>query len=548
MPRKRLATKVLAPLLLGSLAMIVVSWFVLDAARQENIEQAGGATARALLDQVRTVRSFYTAEVVKRAKAAGMGIDHDFAEREGVLPLPATLVKTLGERIAEESPGTRIRLYSRFPFPHRRAMETYDDFERAALDAVEGAPEEEFRSIEEVDGRLSVRLAMADRMTEGCVTCHNGHPDSPKTDWKVGDVRGVVEVIVPVDEVETQSTASMHKIAAAVGGGTLLSLLFMFGMLRSKVLAPLRAVRAAAARIGQGDLTVRLTLDSGDEVAELADEIDRAIHAMHETVSTVSRGIHEVGGAGDTLGSISASMVSSADQTAAQAEHLSTSARQVNESVQGAATATEEMGSAIAEISRSASSATQVVDSAATSAQRSHDAVERLGESCRKANEFLRTIGSIAEQTKLLALNASIEAARAGEAGRGFQVVAGEVRELAAQTEGATAKIVALIHAIQRESGQTVESIDEIHGVIRQVRDLSTQIAAAVEEQSTATSDLSRGLSVAAKGLEEITRSVEDVATAAQSTRGDANGTRTSAEGLRGLAVELRKRVELFRT
>jgi hypothetical protein len=178
---------------------------VVSHSRSRSVEQAGMATGRAVANQVVTLRNFYTGEIAPRAKKAGMQLGYDYTRKEGVLPLPATLVKALGESVAKEYPGTDVRLLSNHPFPNRAGAPKLDGFQSQALAALEKAPKEPVHRVEDVNGRLSVRYAVADVMKEGCVACHNSHPQSPKKDWKVGDVRGIVEVVVPVDEVDGPS-------------------------------------------------------------------------------------------------------------------------------------------------------------------------------------------------------------------------------------------------------------------------------------------------------------------------------------------------------
>ena len=119
--RKRLSHKLLLPLFLASLVVAGSVLAVVSHTREQAVEQAGLATGRAVANQVVTLRSFYTGEIASRAKKAGMELGFDFRQKDNTLPLPATLVKALGESVAKDYPGTDVRLLSRFPFPHRAA-------------------------------------------------------------------------------------------------------------------------------------------------------------------------------------------------------------------------------------------------------------------------------------------------------------------------------------------------------------------------------------------------------------------------------------------
>jgi signal transduction histidine kinase len=168
-----------------------------------------GTSAHAYsLEEVRTV---YTSEVVERLQGHGVTVAHDYASREGAIPLPVTFSMELGRRIGEGTPGMRVRLYSDRPFPWRADGGPRDAFEAEALRRLTASPERPFYRFEVVDGRPSLRYATADRMRAACVPCHNSHPDSPRRDWKVGDVRGVLEVITPLDRVAARTRTGLQE-------------------------------------------------------------------------------------------------------------------------------------------------------------------------------------------------------------------------------------------------------------------------------------------------------------------------------------------------
>ena len=147
-----------------------------------------------------------------------MNVNYDFADHEHTIPLPATLVNVLGDRINEEFPGTDIRLYSRFPFPHRKQTEQYDEFELDAIAQLERDPESPVHTVVEEGGRLVVRYAIADRMRASCIGCHNAHPESPKTDWRTGDVRGVLVINLPLNTISAQTSDDLRKTSISYAG------------------------------------------------------------------------------------------------------------------------------------------------------------------------------------------------------------------------------------------------------------------------------------------------------------------------------------------
>ena len=192
-------------------------------------------------DSLRELRKLYTSEVADRVGAHGIQVTHDYATKEGAIPLPATFSMELSERISKQSTGMQARLYSDFPFPWRKEGGPRDDFEREAIRQLRQFPDQPFYRFEDFQGRQSLRYAVADRMEAGCVSCHNTHPDSPKIDWKLGDVRGVLEIIRPLDSIIAQTRAGLRETFALMA---MIGLLGLSGL--ALVVGKLRQNRAAA--------------------------------------------------------------------------------------------------------------------------------------------------------------------------------------------------------------------------------------------------------------------------------------------------------------
>jgi serine/threonine protein kinase len=146
------------------------------------------------------VNSRYSSEVVDQAQKQGVLARADYRAHFGAIPLPATFTIDLGEQIARQrKSGVQVRLYSDYPFRPRTDGGPRDDFEREALRQLQAEPEGAYYRFEEWQGKPVLRYAIARRMGATCVSCHNNHTDSPRNDWKVGDVRGVLEIIRPLD-------------------------------------------------------------------------------------------------------------------------------------------------------------------------------------------------------------------------------------------------------------------------------------------------------------------------------------------------------------
>ena len=166
-------------------------------------------------------RSVYTSKVVARAREAGVDVRHDYKQHSGAIPLPATLSKELGDRLGHDESNTRTRLYSDFPFKSSPNNGPQDDFERQALSELRRHPYRPFYRFESQNGQPVLRYAAADLMQKNCVQCHNTHPESPKRDWKVGDVRGVLTVTMPLQNAidHTQAELDDTLLAFAFFGG-----------------------------------------------------------------------------------------------------------------------------------------------------------------------------------------------------------------------------------------------------------------------------------------------------------------------------------------
>jgi serine phosphatase RsbU (regulator of sigma subunit) len=167
------------------------------------IESQALENAKLSAEIMAEARTLYSAEVVNRLKSAhgiGVEISHDYDQKEATIPLPATYLIELSSRIRDKNEGMSFRLYSDYPFPWREAEGgARDSFEQEALAYLRQHPSEIYYKTGVFMGRKALRYAQADVMKPSCIGCHNTYPQSPKTDWQVGDVRGVLEVTQPLD-------------------------------------------------------------------------------------------------------------------------------------------------------------------------------------------------------------------------------------------------------------------------------------------------------------------------------------------------------------
>ena len=218
------------------IAIAVSSMFNLS---DEIIESQALQNVEMLAQSLRESRSLYSSEIVDKLKnIPEVEVTHDYSSRSAAIPIPATYLIELNHRISENNLGTSVRLYSKYPFPWRKPRQTIrDNFEEEAITFLEKNPQEIFYRIEEIDGSPTLRYAQPDIMKPSCVACHNSHPDSPKRDWKVGQVRGVLEVKQPLDNIVLQSRNNLSKASLQIGGiFSLMMLGFILTLARFKLM------------------------------------------------------------------------------------------------------------------------------------------------------------------------------------------------------------------------------------------------------------------------------------------------------------------------
>jgi signal transduction histidine kinase len=228
--------------------VVIILWHVyrLQSNLIESVTLNNASLYAQALEEFRTL---YTSEVTARAQSIGAEVAHDYDTREGAIPLPATLSLLLGNHIAAQGSGGQPRLYSDYPFPWRQNGGPQDDFERQALQYLRQHPDQVFARFEYFEGRPSLRYAKADRMRASCINCHNTHPDSPRTTWQEGEVRGVLEVILPLDAAVAQTHANLRgtfylMITMVVFG--LLGLMVVIGTVRRSAAEAQRLAAEAA--------------------------------------------------------------------------------------------------------------------------------------------------------------------------------------------------------------------------------------------------------------------------------------------------------------
>ena len=272
------------------------------------------------------------------------------------------------------------------------------------------------------------------------------------------------------------------------------------------------------------------------EMVKLANTFETAVG---EIVDTVSSAATELEASASTLTSTAERGQGLATMVAAASEEASTN-------VQSVASATEELSSSITEISRQVQESARVASEAVGQARTTTERVSELSKAATRIGDVVELINTIAGQTNLLALNATIEAARAGEAGRGFAVVASEVKALAEQTAKATGEIGQQIASIQTATEYSVGAIKDISDTIEKLSEISSTIAAAVEEQGAATQEISRNVQQAAEGTHQVSSNITDVQRGASETGSASSQVLSAAQMLSGDSNRLKLEVGKF--
>jgi len=289
-------------------------------------------------------------------------------------------------------------------------------------------------------------------------------------------------------------------------------------------------------RVDQIETEKRQSQQRKADMVMLADTFEAAVGEIVETVSSAST---ELENSAKTL-------TSTASNSQALASKVAGASEDASSNVQSVAFATEELSSSVHEISRQVQESARMAGEAVDQARQTNDRVSDLSKAASRIGDVVELINTIAGQTNLLALNGTIEAARAGEAGRGFAVVASEVKALAEQTAKATGEIGQQISGIQTATLESVAAIKGISGTIERLSEISSTIAAAVEEQGAATQEISRNVQRAAEGTMQVSSNITDVQRGASETGSASSQLLAAAQSLSGNSKRLKLEVGKF--
>ena len=376
--------------------------------------------------------------------------------------------------------------------------------------------------------------------------------------------RLVAESIKKDQEMFTSSSAALKRsflAMIAIIAATLAATLMLGFFIAGSVVTPLRKVFETLQRMAAGDLSVRSTITSRDEMGMLSEELNIMAERLHETITRVTHNGLEVASAANQMHSTAEQMATGAEQAAAQTQTIATASEEMAATTNDIAGNCHQAASNAGKVNEAAVSSARIVDETiavmariTTRVKETAGMIETLGNRSEEIGEIVGTIEEIADQTNLLALNAAIEAARAGDQGRGFAVVADEVRALAERTTKATKQIAATIKNIQLETRNAVITMEEgvkevekgtndasksgeaLQDILEQIGSLTmqvSQIATAAEEQTATTSEISNN-------IQQITAVVQMTANGSQESAAAAAQLSRLSEELRSLMAHFR--------
>jgi hypothetical protein len=475
--RLGIAPRILIPVMaLFALFMMGLSALVAHVSRR-NVIEASVRNSQQTVAQFKALRRYYTDNVASKvAKTGALRISFDHENRADTIPLPATMIHDLSRGFEADPSGIRLRLYSSYPFPNRSGR-VLDQFEKDSLPYLANDPKATFVRIETGGGGEMVRIGIADVMTlQSCVDCHNSRADSPKTDWKLGDVRGVLEVIVPIqDQLQRQSQMTYSLFAMAAAGLVVVGC-FIWRFLRGVG----RTLVIAASELSAG----------AEQVASAASQVSSASRSVAEGCSK---------------------QAASLEETSASSEEINSMARKNSENSHAAVQLVTESQHKFVETT-----------------QKLNRMVAAMGEisaQSDKISKIIKVIDEIAFHTNILALNAAVEAARAGEAGLGFAVVADEVRGLSQRCAAAARDTSAQIEESIAKSKDGQVKMQEVAAAIRAITEEAFKVKTLVDEVSLGSQEQTRG-------IEQVAKAITQMGSVTQRAAADAEKSAAAAEEL----------------
>ena len=499
--RSSVVFKLLIPIIVFMLFFTTILVIYVPKLGKENAQKNAITSAVQVVSQFKLIRSYYTKNVIKKVLAGSSmkpAIEHK--NNLNTIPLPATFIHDMSALLKKE--GTDLRLYSGYPFPNRKTRQL-DDFGKKSWEFLSKNPKEKFIEVGLLQGKHVVRVAIPDIMSvQACVTCHNTRVDTPKDDWKLGDVRGVLEIVVDIDEAVAQSNTLSQIIVGIFILALFCICLVVYFSFRKNVTVRLASAQVTLDALAQGDLRNLVVIGANDEFGKL----DNSMLNMQQKLIEVVQQIY--GNAGQ-ISSASSQVSDTANALSGAASEQAASVEQISASV-------EQMGASISQNSENSQMTDKIASDSAQVTKEGGDAVASTVEAMTQIAEKITIIEDIAYQTNMLALNAAIEAARVGENGKGFAVVAAEVRKLAERSQIASSEIGELTGESVKVAEKAGLLLEKMVPDITKTAELVQEITAASEEQSGGVGQIANAMQQLDKVTQQNAAGSEELAATAE--------------------------------
>ena len=378
-----------------------------------------------------------------------------------------------------------------------------------------------------------------------------------------GTVLGAVRVSYSLGTLDRHISTNLWRLGAIQVGLFFAGFIVILCLLRRLIVAPLNKVRAVMQKVEQNaDLSLEVRhMSSNDEIGALAMAFNTMLRRFRDSMQQVTGMTHQLKAAAESISKMSESTVSAVHQQQAGTETVVSAMQQVESNACEVKSYAESASGASSNANDQAKLGTELTESAIKAIgqltgeiEQASSVISKVGDYSNDVGTVLDVITSIAEQTNLLALNAAIEAARAGEAGRGFAVVADEVRSLATRTHKSTLEVHKTIEQLQHEVSEAVKvmqnaqestrmSVSEVEKVAASLN----EIAAAVAGINTLNAQMTLSAQQQESASAEVNRSVQDISSIAERTSTDVSESVAVSDSLLKLAVDLEKMVSQFR-
>jgi len=285
---EKLSTRLFTPLVVIFIFVIIILIVYVPSVTQEHTIKSAISTAENTVKQYKKIRSYYTKNVIKKVlSTSDVTANYDHEGINKVIPLPATFIHEISEEFTQQG-IIALKLYSPFPFPNRKNR-ILDSFANNAWTALKNNGVKTFSQVDTINGKEVVRVAISDTMTQqACVDCHNSHPKTPKNDWQLNDVRGVLEVQIPIEERLINASSLNEKITAIVLVAVSSTVILLFIMFKRLVSGRLDNVHDALQYIASsdGDLSKRLIETRKDEIGQLAQGYNQMLESINDSRNT----------------------------------------------------------------------------------------------------------------------------------------------------------------------------------------------------------------------------------------------------------------------